>query len=657
MMDDSYILNILIVGFHHKRGVQLEYCYPPLFPGQGHDASELPEEWQNLPYLALPDGAHNYEQDHVYFVLPSLTDRERSVFCVACYRQIDSDKLVSKSEDVTRSSVQKSVVVVSRAPLFGAIRQRLSHVAESYFELRDFSRVEIMEETFMDFKRAVTKNSVSTQVFSVKELLLRYRQKLLVLFKLILLERRVLVHMNPASQLGNTLLTLASLYPSLIECGLSRCGAVFKSRYNFRNLSDSDFVSIERDTDALPSTAASPTTPTPPPPPSTPASKESQPHGRLQDALGGAATGLISSVRAGIARVSSAGIPGAAAATAEHPAAEPQQQQQPRSPSPPPPRSPFDIDDCGFPLALFAESAIFLPYVSLQQIGLLEDANVRACLLGANNVLFRQPQTRRRIDALLGADAADFAIYDRGLARLLRLTGPDEAFIQRLLDKATSAGAATADNADGELTLEDEDLFAGSEWEGSDDWLRAQFRAYLTALLLTADSSSGAAGAEPAASNSSLDESGGGGGGGSGSSSEEGDFNASYVRALRATFHYRAWLAGPRHGLAGASRRHPCHGQSALGVRLNQFLTGTDQGRKVSSAVQSTGRALEDTGKVVGGAIYNAGSAMSGFLSGLSSKAASRLSGSQSQQQLQQQQQQQPPQHQEIPRESSINSG
>lgn len=41
---------------------QVEFSYPPLMPEQGHDSNVLPDEWRYLPFLALPDGAHNYQE-------------------------------------------------------------------------------------------------------------------------------------------------------------------------------------------------------------------------------------------------------------------------------------------------------------------------------------------------------------------------------------------------------------------------------------------------------------------------------------------------------------------------------------------------------------------------------------------------------------------
>lgn len=40
----------------------MEFSYPPLMPAEGHDSPLLPEEWRYLPFLALPDGAHNFQE-------------------------------------------------------------------------------------------------------------------------------------------------------------------------------------------------------------------------------------------------------------------------------------------------------------------------------------------------------------------------------------------------------------------------------------------------------------------------------------------------------------------------------------------------------------------------------------------------------------------
>ena len=57
------VLHVLVIGFHHKKGCQVEYSWPPLIPESGSKSSNLPAQWKHLPSLALPDGAHNFNAD------------------------------------------------------------------------------------------------------------------------------------------------------------------------------------------------------------------------------------------------------------------------------------------------------------------------------------------------------------------------------------------------------------------------------------------------------------------------------------------------------------------------------------------------------------------------------------------------------------------
>lgn len=46
----------------------------------------------------------------------------RLISHLSCNRQIASSELLSKGEDVTRSMVQKAVVILAAKPVFGAVR-------------------------------------------------------------------------------------------------------------------------------------------------------------------------------------------------------------------------------------------------------------------------------------------------------------------------------------------------------------------------------------------------------------------------------------------------------------------------------------------------------------------------------------------------------
>ena len=59
-----------------------------------------------------------------FFHLPDLENPRKTIFGISCYRQIDASKLVNKTADITRTTVQKSVCVLSRLPLYGQIQVR-----------------------------------------------------------------------------------------------------------------------------------------------------------------------------------------------------------------------------------------------------------------------------------------------------------------------------------------------------------------------------------------------------------------------------------------------------------------------------------------------------------------------------------------------------
>ena len=67
----NIIVNIFVIGFHHKRGCEvmvlwiivnnydlfkIEFVYPSI--ENADSVSNISENWKNLSSLALPDGAH-----------------------------------------------------------------------------------------------------------------------------------------------------------------------------------------------------------------------------------------------------------------------------------------------------------------------------------------------------------------------------------------------------------------------------------------------------------------------------------------------------------------------------------------------------------------------------------------------------------------------
>ena len=83
--------------------------------------------------------------------------------------QIDAEKVRNKTEDITRGTVQKSVCVLSRLPLYGQIqvvffpdmkwqecenlfyfKVKMSLITQAYFEEGDFSNVSLIKVSQVD---------------------------------------------------------------------------------------------------------------------------------------------------------------------------------------------------------------------------------------------------------------------------------------------------------------------------------------------------------------------------------------------------------------------------------------------------------------------------------------------------------------------------
>jgi hypothetical protein len=57
-------------------------------------------------------------------------------------------KLKNRTADITRGTVQKSVCVLSRLPLYGHIQVKMALITHAYFDEGDFSKVQLLHDTY-----------------------------------------------------------------------------------------------------------------------------------------------------------------------------------------------------------------------------------------------------------------------------------------------------------------------------------------------------------------------------------------------------------------------------------------------------------------------------------------------------------------------------
>ncbi|NXS57486.1 AVL9 protein, partial [Brachypteracias leptosomus] len=183
----------------------------------------------------------------------------------------------------------------------------------------------------------------------------------------------------------------------------------------------------------------------------------------------------------------------------------------------------LEEDQYGMPLAIFTKGYLCLPYMALQQHHLLSDVTVRGFVAGATNILFRQQ--KHLSDAIVEVGISAFELLELGeLRKILNPTTADLRFADYLVKHVT-------ENRD--------DVFLdGTGWEGGDEWIRAQFSAYLHALL--------AAVLQPD-NEKTLS-----------------DFGTAFVAAWKNTHNYRVWNSNKHPALAEVNSSHPFQGQYSV---------------------------------------------------------------------------------------------
>lgn len=589
------ILHVLVVGFHHKKGCQVEYSFPPLVPGS-KDETECPPGWKYLPTLALPDGSHNYDDDTVYFHLPSLTHPRKTVYGISCFRQIPVEKLKQRTPDMTRGTVQKSVCVLSDVPLFGHIQVKMELITHAYFDEGDFSKVSLLQDTYHHLNSCLSQIDdlqSAPQLFvglSTRDLILQFRHKALILFKLLLLERKVVFYRSPVQPLCSTILSLLSLHPGMIERGLAESACVRPSRPlspipHFADSPDKEFaertvakddvaserVSVSQDVNSTDSGVGNSIAENSEQPENLPTESSDENKWLDISAKDELEYGQTSAVSASSSlTTSTVGLGGPVGMEplprdySSHDLASWQQNNLTAI-------AQINADECGTPLQIFSKGYLCLPYLSLPYMDLLFDVNVRGYIVGATNVLFKQK--RQLMDVLVEVETATLETQDPVLRRQLHLTTEDLRFADFLVRHVAE---------------ERHDVFLdGVGWEGGDEWIRAQFRVYLLCLLRT----------------SLLQE----------SCREIDQFNNAFVTAWKGTSNYQSWIGSDHNGILELNPGHPFAGQLSVAdmkLRLSHTMQNTEGGRKVTQAVVSTG-------KVVGGAINQAKGALTNWWSNL----------------------------------------
>ncbi|PXF43864.1 Late secretory pathway protein AVL9-like [Gracilariopsis chorda] len=261
--EGSVVAHVVVVGFHAQLGHRIEFAYPrlrgtPILRSPKiSDTSDisadvsptisrrlsteflkdlkpldnsanwgtLPPEWALMPLMALPDGVHDHHEDLVFFTLPP------EVHCVSCFRQVAAVDAKTHSASAgtayeqgvaARGSVQKSVVLLCRRPLFGVLADRLEPAVRAYFDQADFARTDVLLSLYHSLNVSLSRPSLNRadtlfHGLDLRAIIRRLGPQTLAVLKLIMLERRVIVYSQPVHHASNAVIALASVFPGALD--------------------------------------------------------------------------------------------------------------------------------------------------------------------------------------------------------------------------------------------------------------------------------------------------------------------------------------------------------------------------------------------------------------------------------------------------------
>ncbi|KII90891.1 hypothetical protein PLICRDRAFT_549534 [Plicaturopsis crispa FD-325 SS-3] len=213
------VLGIALVDFNHVVGPKIEFSKGDIFEDE--------ELVKILPFLALPDGAHLSTEDYSYFHLVPSSPNPSTIFGISCNRQIASSELLVKDVDVTRSTVQKAVVILASKPVFGPIRDKLGVVTRALFNQKDFRETDILVDFMASLEISLRSQLTESGLYmgtSLRELIHTFRQRTLVLVKALMLQKRIMFYGHPVERLCTYQYSLISLLPGLLQT-LDDCGS------------------------------------------------------------------------------------------------------------------------------------------------------------------------------------------------------------------------------------------------------------------------------------------------------------------------------------------------------------------------------------------------------------------------------------------------
>ena len=232
--NNNHILFISLITFHHKLGGIIECTFPPkeelisneelnsLIDKDNFPNSESVIEHisNNLVNYCLIDGIHLTNNDTNFFFIH---DFKKPLYCISYYIQKKTDKKENNIEDNfqenIRGCIQKSICIVSTLPLFGNINAyqnyytNISHQMIQYMNQKSLNDKCVLNEIYNKLINEFNFHKDKKWLFNLRKTVLLLKEDLIIILKLILLEKKIIIYSQIPSNASLLIMSLLSILP------------------------------------------------------------------------------------------------------------------------------------------------------------------------------------------------------------------------------------------------------------------------------------------------------------------------------------------------------------------------------------------------------------------------------------------------------------
>lgn len=485
----DFAFSLCVVDFDHIKGPEIQYWIDDdLVNASESQREEINLEkismyskiWPHLPFEALPDGAHLFDETFTYFTLsydakwnrvvelpydkldttddPVINVNEAisngaqivelenpyetlvTLFGCGCIRQLDASELKIQDDNVKRGTIQKSVVLLSREPLPIQLREKLGVVTQSWFDQHEFKDYEILISLWNQISMYYNNQGYELKMDNLYD--------------------DIESPLSNSSEENGRIIRESDVY-----MGLNFQEVVLKLKRNLLILfkaiilGNYKILVFSKDLNSL---------------------------SNIQYCL----IGLIPTM---LLSLQDSGFPLLDRVAQKWTKSSSLKSSDRRS----------ILNFIGLPLPIFSKGSMFQPYMTLQQLDYLSNKNTESFIIGASNDILLERKNDwfdvviyldEQDGGLFSSDRCKVEFINRELKDITSLTSDDKKFIDLIINDVEKHYVTTNEDS---TAVTDEEMSKNSKtvnhnpsiengnYKGGDDFIRSQFEDYLIGMLST----------------------------------------------------------------------------------------------------------------------------------------------------------------------------